>query len=205
MLDNERLRDPDDGVQYFLRTIRPFFVKGTNHVFLWRFLQFFKTYRGSMEIVHWIGRFEITLRRLRLAWMDLLDLTIVPPLDDQNFPQVLNNEQRAELEGIEDVNARVARAGEMREGILQNMRTEHDAAFPFSDNMIALLFLTFAELNEGQRERFVSSMSLRQINMQAYTYLGVKQLFMELFTSLRLAPVSLTPCFVTIVDRLSLF
>ena len=51
--------------------------------------------------------------------------------------------------------------------------------------MIALFFLTFAELNERQRKRFVSSMSLRQVNMQAYTYLGVKQLFMELFASTR--------------------
>ena len=38
-----------------------------------------------------------------------------------------------------------------------------------------------ADLNEQQRERFVSSMNIRQIAMPQYTYLQVKQLFLELF------------------------
>ena len=97
-LDNERLRDPDNGVQCFIQTIRPYFVKGNNHVFLWRFLQLFRTDRGSMEIVHWIGRFEVTMRRLRLAWMDLLDLTMIPPVEDEpNFALLLTPAQVADI------------------------------------------------------------------------------------------------------------
>lgn len=44
-----------------------------------------------------------------------------------------------------------------------------------------VVFLAQADLNEQQGERFVSSMSLRNIGMRDYTYLGVNQLFMEVF------------------------
>ena len=39
LLDNERLRDPDQGVEYFKRFLRPYFVKGVQHVYLYRFSQ----------------------------------------------------------------------------------------------------------------------------------------------------------------------
>lgn len=47
MLNNETLRDPDLGVAHFKDVLRPFFVKGIDHVFLFRFLQLFRMYRGS--------------------------------------------------------------------------------------------------------------------------------------------------------------
>ena len=41
LLDRDRLRDENDGVAYFKRTLRPHFVKGSQSVFLWRFFQVF--------------------------------------------------------------------------------------------------------------------------------------------------------------------
>ena len=35
MLDNTLLRDADRGLSHFKDTLRPYFVKGVNHVFLW--------------------------------------------------------------------------------------------------------------------------------------------------------------------------
>ena len=78
MLDNALLRDPDRGLAHFKDTLRPYFVKGVNHVFLWRFLQMFRTYRGQSEFVHWIGRFEIAQKRLLASWSDLLDISDLP-------------------------------------------------------------------------------------------------------------------------------
>ena len=46
---------------------------------------------------------------------------------------------------------------------------------------MSLIFLVQADLNEQQREHFVSSMNIRQIAMPQYIYLQVKQLFLELF------------------------
>ena len=56
------------------------------------------------------------------------------------------------------------------------LRHSHRAQFPLTDNLMSLVFLVQADLNENQRERFVTSMSLRQIDMAQYTYLQVKQL-----------------------------
>ena len=44
MLDNEQLRRERNGSTYFKETLRPYFVKGANHVFLWRFMQLFRTW-----------------------------------------------------------------------------------------------------------------------------------------------------------------
>ena len=70
----------------------------------------------------------------------------------------------------------------LREQTIANRRNQHQNNFPLSDNLMSLIFLLVqADLNEQQRERFVSSMNIRQIAMPQYTYLQVKQLFLELF------------------------
>jgi hypothetical protein len=72
-LDRELLTDPITGVSYFKNTMREFFIKGSEHTFLWRFLSFMqKTLRRPQtEFIEWIARFETNLKRLREAWMDL--------------------------------------------------------------------------------------------------------------------------------------
>jgi len=56
LLDRDLLRDPQTGVAYFKHELRPHFVKGTQTVFLWRFFQLFKSYRGQQGMLRWIGR-----------------------------------------------------------------------------------------------------------------------------------------------------
>ena len=94
MLDNALLRDPDRGLARFKDTLRPYFAKGVNHVFLWRFLQMFRTYRGQNEFVHWIRRFEIAQKRLLASWSDLLDLSDLPEVGSQAFVAAFTEEQR---------------------------------------------------------------------------------------------------------------
>lgn len=72
LLDNDRLRDLDKGVNYFLQMMRPHFVKGAQNVFLYRVLKFFKHGRGHQEFVTFISKFEILLRRLPASWMDTM-------------------------------------------------------------------------------------------------------------------------------------
>ena len=73
----------------------------------------------------------------------------------------------------------------LREQTITNRRAQHQNAFPVSDNLMSLTFLVQSDLNEQQRERFVSSMNIRQIAMPQYTYLQVKQLFLELFCAVQ--------------------
>ena len=64
--DREPLKDAD-GVKYFRNTLKPHFIKGSQSVFLWRFYQFTRARRGNIEIVKWIGKFLLLLKRLRCA------------------------------------------------------------------------------------------------------------------------------------------
>ena len=57
----------------------------------------------------------------------------------------------------------------------------HGSLFPFSDNLATLMFIVGSDLNEVQRERLTSSLSLRTITVQAYTLDTVQPVFVELF------------------------
>jgi len=72
LLDRGMLRDPNDGVNYFKRFLRPHFIKGAQDVFLSRFRQFMKFKRGTMDLQKWMTRFQLTGNRLTESWMDLL-------------------------------------------------------------------------------------------------------------------------------------
>ena len=178
MLDNALLRDPDRGLSHFKDTLRPYFVKGVNHVFLWRFLQMFRTYRGQSEFVHCIGRFEIAQKP---SWSDWLDLSDLPEVGTAEFTAAFTDEERLHYQQLTTDEERLNYQVTLREQTITNRKAQHQNQFPLSDNLMSLIFLVQSDLNEQQRERFVSSMNIRQIAMPQYTYLQVKQLFLELF------------------------
>eukprot|EP00435_Cladocopium_sp_Y103_P070107 s520_g34.t1 len=180
MLDNALLRDPDRGLAHFKDTLRPYFVKGINRVFLWKCLQLFRTCRGQNEFVHWIGRFEIAQKRVLASWNDLLDLPDLPEDGTDEFIAALTVAQQLDMQNLPNDDARTAFQTTLRETAISNRRRDHVPMFPLSDNFMSLIFLVQADLNEQQQERFVSSMKIRQISMPQCTYLQVKQLFLEL-------------------------
>ena len=61
-LDRTKLKE-DNGVEYFLNTLRPFFVKGTNSVFLWRFMQIFRFHPDSKICNSGLERSSSFIRR----------------------------------------------------------------------------------------------------------------------------------------------
>ena len=157
-------------------------MKGVNHVFLWRFLQLFRCYRGNQEFVLWRRKFEVPSRRVLTAWMDLFHHD-TPGAETPQFVALLP--QAEVLQNIEDAEELRVRLQEAHDEFVNVLRTAHRAQFPLTDNLMSLVFLVQADLNEIQRERFVTSMSLRQIEMNQYMYLQVKQLFIELFCTTR--------------------
>ena len=120
--------------------MRPYFVKGVNHVFLWRFLQMFRTYRGQSEFVHWIGRFEIAQKRLLASWSDLLDISDLPEAGTQAFTAALTDEQRLQYNAIITDEDKLAYQQELREQTIANRRNRHAGQFPLSDNLMSLIF-----------------------------------------------------------------
>ena len=69
-LDRDRLRDPETGVEYFLATLRPFFVKDLQSVFLHRFFQILRCNRGQTDHQRWMVKYEIARQKAVNAWLD---------------------------------------------------------------------------------------------------------------------------------------
>ena len=147
-------------------------------MFLWRFLQLFRTYRGQHEFVHWKGRFEIAKKRLLASWTDLIDLTDLPDVGTAEFLAAFIDAQREHFQNLANDEERMNYQVTLREQTITNRRGQHRNAFPLSDNLMSLTFLVQSGL-------FVSSMNIRQIAMPQYTHLQVKQLFLELFCAYR--------------------
>ena len=65
LLDRDELKrattqEPNAGVRYFLKEMRPKFIKGSQSVFLWRFFAFFKAHRGHQDFHTWLSRLTVT-------------------------------------------------------------------------------------------------------------------------------------------------
>jgi hypothetical protein len=133
----------------------------------------FRTYRGQSEFVHWIGRFEIAQKRLLASWSHLLDLSHLPEIGSQAFIAAFSDEQRLHYQQLTTDEDRLNYQTALREQTITNRKAQHQNEFPSSDNLMSLIFLVQSDLNEQQRERFVSSMNIRQIAMPQYTYLQV--------------------------------
>ena len=69
LLDRDMLKGPNDGVDHFKIELRPHFVKGVEAVFIFRFYQLQRFYRGSQDLQRWIGRLQVLRKRFIDAWM----------------------------------------------------------------------------------------------------------------------------------------
>ena len=61
----------EDGANYFLETLRPYFVKGSIQTFLCRFLLLNSCRRGNSDFKEWLLRLEIRKSEAVSSWMEL--------------------------------------------------------------------------------------------------------------------------------------
>jgi len=169
LLDRDALRDPNTGVEYFKRTMRPHFVKGASSVFLWRFMQVTRFHRGTSDMLRWLGRVSVMRKRLQDAWMDLFEPWTM------NTPEFLQEMQQAVLRGgnVDPVAA--------LEAANANRVAAHVARFPFGQGMFSLMTIVLADLTEQQRERFMSVLMLRGIQIHSLNFELVRSIFVDLF------------------------
>ena len=57
----------------------------------------------------------------------------------------------------------------------------NESLYSFSDDLTALMFIVASDLSEAQRERFTSFLSLRRMDIPAYTFETARTVFVELF------------------------
>ena len=74
LLDRKPLPS-EDGVKYFMETVRPHDTRWGQSVFLRLCFYLFRARRENMEIVKWIEQISLLLKRLKDSWIDMLPTT----------------------------------------------------------------------------------------------------------------------------------
>ena len=131
-------------------------------------------------MVKWIGKFSMLLKRLRDAWMDMLPMSAMSETQRRN--QYLADVNQ-ENEDRQKRNADILDpdAPETRDRWNATQVSIHEQLFPFSDNLTTLMFIVASDLSKAQRERLTSSLSLRGMNVPAYTFEAARTVFLKLF------------------------
>ena len=195
LLDREQLREPNGrGVEYFKRTLRPHFVKGAQTVFLYRFMRFMKNNRGNAELMKWMTRFQIDGRRLEESWMDLcpeLDLTSPAIVAEVTARRNAHNNAQAALHAGDNNHVVIPWTDDMIQAVHNEAiglhRQQHRDLFPLSPNLIALIFISTADLSQDQRQSLTSIMTHRNRTMDQYRVGELRETFIEMFCTVKTA------------------
>ena len=191
LLDREQLREPNGrGVEYFKRTLRPHFVKGAQTVFLYRFMRFMKNNRGNAELTKWMTRFQIDGRRLEESWMDLcpkIDLTSPAIVAEVTARRNAHNNAQAALHAADNNHVVIPWTDDMIQAVHNEAiglhRQQHRDLFPLSPNLIALIFISTADLSQDQRQ----SLTHRNRTMDQYRVGELRETFIEMFCTVKTA------------------
>ena len=168
-LDRERLRDPETGVEHLLATLRPFFVKDLQSVFLYRFFQLLRCNRGQTDHQRWMIKREIARQKAVDAWLEAT--TPRPPADHadvaariEHLRDAARDRQRlevmrdwvgpqAELAAAVNAVVRPEATEAMRHSAIEHVwrvqRRARADQFPISDSLSALMALVMADLSES--------------------------------------------------------
>ena len=195
LLDREELRQPNGrGVEYFKRTLRPHFVKGSQTVFLYRFMRFMKNNRGNGDLMKWMTRFQIDGRRLEESWMDLLpelDLNSPAILAEVQLRRAAHQNAQAAMQQADDQHVIVPWSDDMQQAVYDEAirlhKQQHRDLFPLSPNLIALIFISTADLSQDQRQSLTSIMTHRNRTMDQYRVGELRETFIEMFCTVKTA------------------
>ena len=199
-LDRDMLRDPNEGVNYFKRFLRPHFIKGAQNVFLYRFMQFMKFNRGTMDLQKWMTRFQLTGNRLIESWMDLLpEPSVTNPEAIQCVQQKRQEHERDQQEKAELAAATPGAAPHVVipwsdelalvafRQYKEHCRQLQRQAFPLGENLLALIFVSPADLSQDQRNTLTSIMTHRGRTLDQYNIQELRDLFLEMFCTTKTA------------------
>ena len=200
LLNRELLRDPNDGVNYLKRFLRPHVIKGAQTVFLYRLMQFMKYNRGNMGLQKWMTRFQLTGNRLIESWMGLLpDLETTSPEAIAYVAQRRQEHEarQAELAGVaaalpgQEPHVNVPWTDEHALAAFRQLnserRTQQRLSFPLGDNLSALILVSLALLTQDQRNTLTSIMTHRGRTLDQYSVQELRDLFLEMYCATKTA------------------
>ena len=147
-------------------------MKGAQTVFLYRFMRFMKNNRGNGDLMKWMTRFQIDGRRLEESWMDLcpeLDLTSPAIVAEVTARRNAHNNAQAALHAADNNHVVIPWTDDMIQAVHNEAiglhRQQPRDLFPLSPNLIALIFISTADLSQDQRQSLTSIMTHRNRTM----------------------------------------
>ena len=177
----------------FKRFLRPHFIKGAQNVFLYRFMQFMKYNRGTMDLQKWMTRFQLTGNRLIESWMDLLpEATVTSPeailfVAQKRQEHDRDQQERAEVAAASGAAPHVPVPWSDELALVafkqyqEHRRQIQWQAFPLGENLLALTFVSLADLTQDQRNTLTSIMTHRGRTLDRYNIQELRDLFLEMF------------------------
>ena len=142
----------------------------------------------------WMNRFQIEGRRLEESWMDLcpeLDLTSPPIVAEVQARRAAHQQAQAALLAANDAHVVVPWSDEMQQAVYDEAMRLHKQAhrdlFPLSPNLIALIFISTADLSQDQRQSLTSIMTHRNRTMDPYRVGELRETFIEMFCTVKTA------------------
>ena len=145
-------------------------------------------------------RFQLTGNRLIESWMDLLPEAVITSPEAIHFIQT--KQQEHDREQREKAEVAAATPGAPPHVVIpwsdelalvafrlfqDNRRQAQRLAFPLGDNLLALIFVSLADLTQDQRNTLTSIMTHRGRTLDQYNVQELRDLFLEMFCTTKTA------------------
>ena len=153
-----------------------------------------KNNRGNGDLMKWMTRFQIDGRRLEESWMDIcpeLDLNSPLVQNEVAARRVAHNNAHAALVAADDTHVVQPWTDELQQAVydqaIRSHRQAHRDLFPLTQNLIALIFISTADLSQDQRQSLTSIMTHRNRTMDQYRVGELRETFIEMFCTVKTA------------------
>ena len=153
-----------------------------------------------MDLQKWMTRFQLTGNRLIESWMDLLPEALITSPEAILFIQ--RQRQDHEADQVERAQVAAATPGADPHVVIpwseemtlmsfriynENRRQAQRMAFPLGDNLLALIFVSLADLTQDQRNTPTSIMTHRGRTLDQYNIQELRDLFLEMLCATKTA------------------
>ena len=153
-----------------------------------------------MDLQKWMTRFQLTGNRLIESWMDLLPEPSVTNPEAIQFVQ--QKRQEHERDQAEKAELAAATPGAAPHVVIpwsdevalvafrqykEQCRQLQRHAFPLGENLLALIFVSLADLIQDQRNTLTSIMTHRGRTLDQYNIQELRDLFLEMFCTTKTA------------------
>ena len=153
-----------------------------------------KNNRGNGDLMKWMTRFQIDGRRLEESWVDLcpeLDLTSAAITAEVQARRAAHQNAQAATHQADDTHVIQPWTDELQQAVFDEAirlhKQHHRDLFPLSPNLIALIFISTADLSQDQRQSLTSIMTHRNRTMDQYRVNELRETFIEMFCTVKTA------------------